>query len=777
MAELTFLRDLAVVMAVSAFITVLFHLLRQPVVLGYLVAGVIIGPHTPPFSFVSDLHTIHTLAELGIVLLLFSLGLEFDLKKLRQVGVVAVLTAILEILFMLWLGYIAGQFLGWGQMDSLFLGALLSISSTTIVVQVLMETDQLREQFAQIILGILIVEDIAAIIILVVLSGLASAGTITVIDVGWALLRVCMFMATALLVGIVAIPRLLTFVASFQRSEMLTITVLGLAFGLAVLGAHLGFSVALGAFLMGAIMAEADNTHEIVERISPIREMFTAVFFVATGMLLDPRLLMELWGVIFLLTALTVVGKIVSCSFGTFLAGYPGQVALPVGLGMAQIGEFSFIIANLGRTSGVTSGTLYPIAVAMSSITTLLTPYLLRSAHPVTAVLARISPRPLLTFATFYTAWVSRLATRTPRAGGPGKEIQGLLLRLVLYLAVAVSLFVGAWGALRPLVRLFLDLTPAQCELVQWGGAAAVAFPFLFVLGRTLDQLMQHITALLSRRRTDDAVTQTQLVRNTLRFLFSWVAAIFVLAVGSPVLPPLVPLVLVGLGLLITTYMFWESLTQFHTRIEDVLSTFSGEHTEPDSVIPTAEQRHGRTEVIQLLSDRYGFTVQTDDFVVPFFPTALNQSLRTLGLRQVTGASIVAIYREPEQIIVPQADTVLLPGDVLALLGEQEQLEAAVRFFTELASQKTSAAAAQPQMTPIILTDNSPFIGHTLAELALREELGVLIVGVQRGAEQIANPGPDLRVQDGDQLFLWGVPEQIAQARRRAGLRAADEEV
>jgi K+:H+ antiporter len=400
MAELTFLRDLAVVMAVSALTTVLFHLLRQPVVLGYLVAGVLIGPHTPPFSLVVDLHSIHTLAELGILLLLFSLGLEFDLKKLRRVGAVAVLAAILEILFMLWLGYTAGQLLGWEQLDSLFLGALLSISSTTIIVQVLMETGQLRELFAQIILGILIVEDIAAIIILVVLSGLANVGTITVIDVGWAFLRVCMFMATALLVGVFSIPRLLTFVAGFQRSEMLTVTILGLAFGLAVLGAHLGFSIALGAFLMGAIMAEAKEAHEIVERITPIREMFTAVFFVATGMLLDPLLVVDLWGVILFLTALTVVGKIVSCSFGTFLAGYPGQVALPVGLGMAQIGEFSFIIANLGRTSGVTSGTLYPIAVAVSSVTTLLTPYLLRSAHTATAALTRFSPRPSFTFAT-----------------------------------------------------------------------------------------------------------------------------------------------------------------------------------------------------------------------------------------------------------------------------------------------------------------------------------------------------------------------------------------
>jgi monovalent cation:H+ antiporter-2, CPA2 family len=644
--------------------TVLFHLLRQPVVLGYLVAGVLIGPHTPPFSLVVDLHSIHTLAELGILLLLFSLGLEFDLKKLRRVGAVAVLAAILEILFMLWLGYTAGQLLGREQLDSLFLGALLSISSTTIIVQVLMETDQLRELFAQIILGILIVEDIAAIIILVVLSGLANAGTITVIDVGWAFLRVCMFMATALLVGVFSIPRLLTFVAGFQRSEMLTVTILGLAFGLAVLGAHLGFSIALGAFLMGAIMAEAKEAHEIVERITPIREMFTAVFFVATGMLLDPLLVVDLWGVILFLTALTVVGKIVSCSFGTFLAGYPGQVALPVGLGMAQIGEFSFIIANLGRTSGVTSGTLYPIAVAVSSVTTLLTPYLLRSAHTATAALTRFSPRPFFTFATFYTAWVTRLATRAPRSE---RMVQGLLLRPILYVAVAVSVFVMTWSGIRPLVRALPEVLPKQSEVLQWGSAgsaATVALPFLFLISRTLERLMQHITAALLQRRADETSDQTRLVRNTL-FLFGWVAAVFVLAIGSPVLPPLVPLGFVGLGLLITTYSFWESLTRFHTRIEGVLNTLSGDSAVPDSAVPTAERR-GRTEVARLLSDRYGLAVRTEDFVVPFFLTTLNRPIQTLMTETLEKFSLCS----------PIAGTVVAthttPGALVEVGGQEE---------------------------------------------------------------------------------------------------------
>lgn len=766
MTDITFLRDLAVVMAVSAVTTVLFHLLRQPVVLGYLVAGIIIGPHTPPFALIADLHSIHTLAELGILLLLFSIGLEFDLKKLRRVGTVAVLTAVLEILFMLWLGYSIGQLLGWRQMDSLFLGALLSISSTTIIVQILRETGRLRELFAQIILGILIIEDIAAIIILVILSSLANAGTVAIADVGWAFLRISMFMATALLIGLLSVPRLLAFVAGFNHGEMLTITVLGLAFGLAVLGAQLGFSVALGAFLMGAIMAEAKEAHHIVERIAPIREMFTAVFFVATGMLLDPALVGQLWQEVLLIATLTIVGKIVSCSFGTFLTGYPGQVALPVGMGLAQIGEFSFIIANLGRSSGITSGVLYPIAVTVSLFTTLLTPYLLGSAHAVTSLLARLSPRPLSTFATFYTAWVTRLTTDLPRSE---RIAQGLFLRLILYTAVTVSVFVATWGGIQPLMHLLPAIIPKQNAILPWAGAALVTLPFLFLISSTLERLMQHASAVLLRR-TDGPAGQSQLVRATLRFLFGWIAAAFVLAVGSPILPPLVPLGVVGLGLLVTTYFFWESLSRFHVRVENVLSSLTHDSA-TDSETGDQQERSQRLAVTQLLSDRYGLSVQTEDFVVPFHPTALNQAIRTLSLRSLTGASIIAIYRDPEQIIVPQSETVLLPGDVLALIGDKDQLEAAIRLLTTLAAQKSPTTTTQPQLVTATVSPHSPFVGRTLAELRIHEELGVLVVSIQRGTEQMTNPGPDFQVEAGDILYFWGPPEQVVAARQQAASR------
>jgi CPA2 family monovalent cation:H+ antiporter-2 len=594
---------------------------------------------------------------------------------------------------------------------------------------------------------------------------LATAGAITFVDVGWALLKVCVFMAAALGVGYLLIPRLIAFVAGFKRGEMLTVTVLGLAFGLAVLGGHLGFSIALGAFLMGAIVAEAAEAHQVVERVEPIREMFSAVFFVATGMLLDPLILADLWGAVVLITLITVFGKILSCSFGTFLAGYSGQVALPVGLGMAQIGEFSFIIANLGRTAGVTSGALYPIAVAVSSLTTFLTPYLLRSAHRITAMLSRFSPRPLVTFATFYIAWLSRLSDRAS-----GAEIQKLFSRLMLYLAATVGLFVVIWSGARLLLPELPAIVPRQSELLQWGLAAIAVLPFLFIIGRTLESLTQSIATTLFQRPKGGTAGAAGLVRNSLRFLFGWVAAVFVLAVGSPVLPSLAPLIVVVFGLLVTTFLFWESLVRFHARIEGLLGSLGDPGPVADS--PTAlSQWQGRQEVTRLLSDRYGPEVQTEDFIVPLHPTDLNQTLQALEVRTLTGASIIAIYRSPDQVIVPQADAVILPGDVLLLLGEREQVEAATRYLAELSKRKAIADASPPRAATVVIAAESPISGCTLAETGFRERLRVLVVGIRRGEERVTNPGPDFRIQVGDVLYLWGSPEQIEEARRLTGSR------
>ena len=380
MHSVTFLQDLAVVMIVAGLVTVIFHRFKQPVVLGYILAGLIIGPHTPPASFIHDEATIQTLSELGVILLMFSLGLEFSLRKLRHVGGTAFIAALLEILLMVWVGYEIGRFFGWSTMDSIFLGAMLSISSTTIIIKALAELGKSRERFAELIFGVLIIEDILAIVMLALLSGIAMTGALSVMDVGITIGKLGIFLVAALVIGLLAVPRLLGYVGRFKSNEMLLVTVLALCFGFSLLAARLDYSVALGAFIIGAVVAEAREIHRIEILTEPVRDMFSAIFFVTIGMLIDPKMLMTHWLPIAVIAFAVVTGKVITCALGSFVGGNDTRTSLRVGMGLAQIGEFSFIIASLGLQLKVTSEFLYPIAVAVSAITTLLTPYLIKGS-------------------------------------------------------------------------------------------------------------------------------------------------------------------------------------------------------------------------------------------------------------------------------------------------------------------------------------------------------------------------------------------------------------
>ena len=364
-----FIQDLAVVMALAGVVTVLFHRLKQPVVLGYIAAGVIIGPYTPPFQLIHDEQTIKTLGELGVVFLMFSLGLEFSLRKLFKVGATAIVAALSEIVLMLWLGYEIGSAFGWSPMDSLFLGAILAISSTTIIVKALSELGLKRETFAQLVFGILIVEDILAIAMLVLLSGIAQTGQLSAGVAVVTLGKLLLFMTVSLVVGILVVPRALHYVARARSDEMLLVAVLGFCFGFCLLVVKLDYSIALGAFLIGAIMAESRHLHRIEHLIAPLRDAFSAIFFVTIGLMLNPAVLVDYAWPIAVITVAVIVGKIVSCGLGSFLAGKDGRTAMRVGMTVSQIGEFSFIIASLGLTLKVTSAFLYPIAVAVSALT------------------------------------------------------------------------------------------------------------------------------------------------------------------------------------------------------------------------------------------------------------------------------------------------------------------------------------------------------------------------------------------------------------------------
>jgi CPA2 family monovalent cation:H+ antiporter-2 len=489
MHSIDFIQDFTIILITSAIVTILFHRLKQPVVLGYITAGAIIGPFTPGYAIIHDEQIIKTLAELGVVFLMFSLGLEFNLRKLFKVGVVACVAASTEILTMTFLGYEMGQYFHWNTIDSLFLGGMLAISSTTIIIKALQELGLAQTNFAQMIFGILIVEDILGIVILTLLSAIAVGGSVSANTVMITLSQISSFIVISLILGVLLVPRILNYVAKFNSPEMLLITTLALCFGFCLIVMELEYSLALGAFIIGAIIAEAKQIQDIEHLIEPLTNMFSMIFFVTIGLLLDPAIIITYAWPILLITIVVVVGKVLSCTFGTFIAGYDARTSLRVGMSIAQIGEFSFIIATLGLTLGVTSQFLYPIVVAVSAITTLLTPYLIKSSDPLANYMAKKLPKAMQRLGEGYTNWLNMLNE---------KEGVAAIMRVVRYnimqILINVILIAGIFCLAVYFSKKLIMIPTLGRNSLMWSLAFIFSLPFLIAIYRKTQTISSFIT-------------------------------------------------------------------------------------------------------------------------------------------------------------------------------------------------------------------------------------------------------------------------------------------
>lgn len=665
---LAFLQDLAVVMIVAGLVTVLFHRFKQPVVLGYMLAGFIIGPHTPPFSLVTTEESINTLAEIGVILLMFSLGLEFSLGKLKKVGGTAVIAALLEILGMGWVGYELGRLFGWSNTDSIFLGAMLSMSSTTVIIKVLTEMGRTKDKFAQLIFGILIIEDILGIAMIALLSGIAVTGTLSVGTVGLTLGKLVIFLVVVLVAGLIAVPRLLGYVARFKSNEMLLISVLGLCFGVSLLAARLGYSVALGAFIIGAVIAEAREIHRIEALIEPVRDMFSAVFFVAIGLLIDPRMLMVHWLPVVVITLAVVVGKVLACASGTFLGGYDRGTSLRVGMSVAQIGEFSFIIASLGLTLNVTSKFLYPIAVAVSVLTTLLTPYLIKSTDGVVNWFDRMAPKPLVNTLEIYTRWVSQLGSQRQTSMAT-KFIWKWSGQMALNVALIAAVFIAAAFAERhpPGWLTTLGLGEQGAKAAFWLAAVILSLPLFIATFRKL----QALGLLLAETKVTQASAgeRTAAIRSVVAQVIpiagSIALGLFVLVLSSALLPTFNVLLMLLAIVALLTWLLWRSFIKVYSKAQVALEqTFAQQPAPPPGQAPAALPsllREADLETISLAADS----------------PAAGKLIRELELRTRTGASIVAIERGGANLINPGPDEELQAGDRVLLLGTRDRLDSA----------------------------------------------------------------------------------------------------
>jgi monovalent cation:H+ antiporter-2, CPA2 family len=673
----TFLQDLAVVMIVAGVVTILFHVMRQPVVLGYIVAGVIVGPFTSsiPLS-IQDKQTVAVMSELGVILLMFSLGLHFSLRKLASVGATAVIAAILEIALMLAIGYGLGRLFGWSTMDSLFLGAILSISSTTIIIKALNELGLARERFAQLIFGILIVEDILAIAMLALLSGIATTGTLAVGDVAMTLGKLSIFLGSVLVFGLLTVPFLLRFVSRFRSSEMLLITSLALCFGVSLLALKLEYSVALGAFLIGAVVAEAREHGKVETLIEPVRDMFSAIFFVAIGMLIDPRVLKDHAMAILLITLAVVVGKVSACALGAFLAGHSPRMSVKVGMGLAQIGEFSFIIASLGLTLGVISDFLYPITVAVSAVTTLLTPYLMRVSDRAVDVTAPLVPTPLRAAGEWYTAWLSR-QDQQPSSGK--QQVRRLLRRwtaqVMLNMLLVTGVLLTAAALSGRLVRRFPTFPEwiGGTRAVVWLGALLLALPLIVVSLRKLRVIATVIAeASIQRGSSAEVTARARAVLGGTMYLAGWLlVCLWILLVSSAMLPPWEMMVAALIVVIGFAAFRWRSMERVYAVAQSSLRETLTRPPEADPVerrvLPTLLEE-AKLEMVK---------------VGPDSPAA-GRLIRELQLRTRTGASAVAIERPgtTANVINPGPDEEIQAGDQLLLIGDAEQLRTAHAMLT-----------------------------------------------------------------------------------------------
>ncbi len=666
MHHLTFLQDLAIVMIVAAVVTVIFRQFRQPVVLGYILAGVIIGPHTPPFPLISDRETIQTLSELGVIFLMFSLGLEFNLRKLRAVGATAFIAAPLAILVMVFVGYALGGMFGWKQMDCIFLGAILSISSTTIIVKALEELGKTKERFARLIFGILVVEDILAIVMIALLSGFAVTGSLAVADVGRTVLQLGAFLGVLLVGGLIAVPRLLDYVARFKSNEMLLVTVVGLCFGVSLLAVKLGYSVALGAFLIGAIIAEARQIAKIEALTHPVRDLFSAVFFVSIGLLIDPHVLVDYAGPILAISAAVIIGQVASCSLGTFLAGHDQRTSLRVGMGLAQIGEFSFIIASLGLTLKVTSEFLYPIAVAVSALTTFCSPYLMRSADSVVGWFDRVAPRGLVHGMEAYTRWVGVAAASQP--GIAGKLLRKWGWQIALNLLLIAAVFLTAAG-LRGRVVAWWPSVPGGFEgakALLWLAAMLVSLPFFIASVRKLQAMGLLLGEISVKRAVAGEKTDAfrAIISTTVLVAGSLALVPFVLGLSSTILPSREVLFFLVLLLAVAAVLLWRSFIRLHSRAQAALvQTFE---TPPEAAPVAAPQLPSLMREAQLRL-----------ITIPPGAGVAGKMIGEIGLRTATGASIVGIERPGENIVNPGPDEELRADDRVLLIGSTAQLTAA----------------------------------------------------------------------------------------------------
>lgn len=746
MSELpSLVKDLALILVVAGIVTLVFKRLKQPLVLGYIVAGFLVSPHMPYLMSVVDKADIQTWADIGVIFLLFSLGLDFSVKKILRTGAAPVIAACTIIFCMMALGVIVGYSFGWKEMDCIFLGGMLAMSSTTIIYKAFSDMGLTQKGFASTVMSVLILEDILAIVMMVMLSTLASGASPDGVQVVGSILKIGFFLVLWFVVGLFVIPLFLRSVRKILNNETLLVVALGLCCLMAVVSTQVGFSAAFGAFVMGSILAETVEADKIIRLVDPVKNLFGAVFFVSVGMLVNPKILAGYAVPILLLVLAILAGQAVFGTLGYLLGGQTLKNAMRCGFSMAQVGEFAFIIASLGLSLHVISDFLYPVVVAVSVITTFLTPYMIRAAEPCYDIVIRFLPK----------RWVRRL-THIQTGASPGNTAadslwkvlaRKMLINTLVYGILSSAVIAIMFSTVLPVCRLF----SVEWTGSHWAGNAVCGFltvafvsPFL----RSIVMKQNHseaFKALWTGRRINRLpLIATILARVVIAISFIFYICNYLTRFQNALM------IAIAVGILVLMILSRRlkkrSITLERLFIQNLRSR------------DIKAQLQGKKKPLfaDHLIDR---DIHIANLELPDDSLWAGRTLRSLQLRNRFGVHVSSILRGSHRMNIPNGNTILFPGDKLQAIGDDEQLTLFSHAMkAELQPEDTDIEKHEMKLRCFTVSKTSPFIGKTLRDSGIRDKYNCMVVGVDEGQKNLTLITPSRCLQAGD--VLWVVGEQ-----------------
>lgn len=742
MGELPHLvKDLALILVVAGIVTIVFKKLKQPLVLGYVVAGFLVSPHMPYIMSVADRADISTWGDIGVMFLLFSLGLDFSFKKILKMGASPIISTCSIVFCMMMLGIVTGHLFGWSRMDSIFLGGMLAMSSTTIIYKAFDDLGLRQQRFAGLVMSVLILEDILAIVMMVMLSAIANGSNPDGGQMIGSLMKIGFFLILWFVVGIFLIPLMLRSMRKFINNETLLIVALGLCCAMAVLSTKVGFSSAFGAFVMGSILAETIEAERIIKVVEPVKNLFGAVFFVSVGMLVDPAILVEYSWPIVTLVLVIIIGQVIFGSLSFLIGGQSLKSAMQCGFSMAQIGEFSFIIASLGLSLGVIGKFLYPVVVAVSVITTFLTPYMIRMATPAYGMLERRLPKKWIMAMNNLT-----LAKQTTQPEAKWRT----LIKQMVRITVIYSILSGASIAL-----MFTFFLPFVRQLLPhwWANAACGLLTLLFISPflRAIMMKKNHSEEFKALWNSNPynrlPLILTIIVRVAVASAFVFYICYYLTRFTNALM---ISIALAAVALMIISRSLkkrsikMERLFMQNLRSREIVAEVMGRRR------PLYEGR---------LLDR---DVHISDFTIPEDSLWAGKMLRELEFRNRYGVHISSILRGSQRINIPNGGTILFPGDNIQAIGSDDQLTAfSEALNTELHDKDPEIEKREMKLHQVVINRNGIFAGKTLRDSGIRDVYNCMVVGLEEGKENLSQMDPSHNLRHGEAIWIVGEQDDI----------------